>query len=350
LEVKVMERKESPEYVRLSLAAAMTLRLASGRFYRNARLYCINLLLTYANGCGARCSYCGLSGSREGEYEEKSFIRVPWPVHKVETICERMNKYADWVERVCISMVTNQRAAGDTIEITRTLSEKASLPISLLISPTVITDSTLKEFKGAGAERIAVAVDAATDALFEQHRGAGVRGPHRWEKYWETLHKAVDVFGRGMVGCHLIVGLGETEKEMVETIQRVRDLGGRTHLFSFHPEAGSFLEDRPSCDAGAYRRVQLARYLIDHDLSRVEQMTFDQGIRITHFGLNGDRLKEVTDSGAPFETSGCPGKTRETACNRPFGDGPPSDIRSFPFQLDEEDLKKVQDQMGGGVN
>ena len=34
----------SPEYVRLSLAAAMTLGFAEGRFYRNARLGCINLL------------------------------------------------------------------------------------------------------------------------------------------------------------------------------------------------------------------------------------------------------------------------------------------------------------------
>jgi biotin synthase len=89
------QSKESPEYVRLSLSAAMTLRLASGRFYRNARLYCINLLLTYSNGCVGRCSYCGLSREREGKYEEKSFIiRVAWPVYRLTTVKERLNKYA----------------------------------------------------------------------------------------------------------------------------------------------------------------------------------------------------------------------------------------------------------------
>ncbi|KKL25466.1 hypothetical protein LCGC14_2404990, partial [marine sediment metagenome] len=35
--------KESPEYVKLSLAAAMTLGFREGRFYRNAKLHCLNL-------------------------------------------------------------------------------------------------------------------------------------------------------------------------------------------------------------------------------------------------------------------------------------------------------------------
>jgi biotin synthase len=340
-----MEKKESPEHVRLSLAAAMTLRLASGRFYRNARLYCINLLLTYQNGCVGRCSYCGLSKEREGEYEEKSFIRVPWPICRVETVRERLNKYADWVERVCISMITNQRAIRDTVVITKYLKEKTTLPISLLISPTIMTDSTLREFKDAGAEIVSIAIDAATEELFNLNRGRGVKGPHKWDKYWQTLEEAVEVFGKDKVGCHLIVGLGETEKEMVKTIQRVKDSGAMTHLFSFYPEAGSLLADRAPCNAGQYRRVQLARYLIDHESSRVEQMGYDQGARIIDFGLNGGQLNEVIYSGVPFQTSGCPGRTKEAACNRPFGDGPPSDIRSFPFELDRGDLKEVRAQL-----
>ena len=67
---------ESPEYLRMSLAAAMTLGFKQGLFYRNARLYCINLLLTYTEGCAARCAYCGLSKKRPGTYSRKSFIRV----------------------------------------------------------------------------------------------------------------------------------------------------------------------------------------------------------------------------------------------------------------------------------
>lgn len=337
--------KESPEYVRLSLAAAMTLRFISGRFYRNAKLYCVNLLLTYSNGCIGRCGYCGLSKQREGNYEEKSFIRVSWPTYKLTTIIERLNKYANWVERICVSMITNKRAVEDTISITESLKEEIDLPVSLLISPTIVDEDTLRRFKDAGAEMVGVAIDTATEELFAKHRGRGVKGPHKWERYWQVLKEAVEVFGRNKVGCHLIVGLGETEKQMVKTIQQVRDIGACTHLFSFYPESGSLLEDKSSCDVGQYRRVQLARYLIDHDLTQSNQMEFDQQDRITNFGLNSSQLEEIINSGKPFQTSGCPGKTMEGACNRPFGDGPPSDIRSFPFKLTKKDIDKVQTQM-----
>ena len=66
------EQKESPEYLRTSTAAAMTLGFIPGRFYRDAKLYCINLLLTYRGGCKANCAFCGLSRDRIGEDEEES--------------------------------------------------------------------------------------------------------------------------------------------------------------------------------------------------------------------------------------------------------------------------------------
>jgi biotin synthase len=339
--------KESPEFVRLSLAAAMTLRLASGRFYRNARLYCINLLLTYSNGCAGRCSYCGLSRQRIGEYGEKTFIRVAWPTYRLSTIRERIRQYAGWVERICISMITNPRSAEDTTFIIRYLREELDLFVSLLITPTIVTDTLLEKFREAGADMVGVAIDTATEELFKRHRGEGVRGPHRWEIYWQVMDRAVGVFGKGKVGCHLIVGLGETEQEMVETMQRVRDLGARTHLFSFYPEPGSPLQDKPPCNVSQYRRIQLARYLIDHDLSRAEQMEFDAAGKMVGYGLPTDKIDEIVNSGRPFQTSGCPGKSMDGACNRPFGDGPPSDIRSFPFELSEEDIHLVKQQIRG---
>jgi len=45
------------------------------------------------------------------------------------------------------------------------------------------------------------------------------------DHYWDVTHMAVSVFGRFYVGIHLIVGLGETEKEMVDAIQHGQDLG-----------------------------------------------------------------------------------------------------------------------------
>lgn len=338
--------KESPEYVRLSLAAAMTLRLESGMFYREAKLYCINLLLTYKEGCSANCSYCGLSRERFGEYEDKSFIRVDWPTYPIKTVIERLKKdYTKHVERVCISMITHKRAIEDTVFIARSIKEAVDLPISLLINPTILNKQNLIEFKEAGADMVGIAVDAATQLIFDENRGKAVKGPHKWDKYWEIIEDASLIFGKNKFGTHLIVGLDEKEEEMIKTIQRVRNLGGRTHLFSFYPEKGSRLADRVSCDVSAYRRVQLARYLIDYDHLSAKDIRFDFEGRVIDYVLDDSKLNEIIATGSPFKTSGCPGKTQEGACNRPFGDGPPSDIRSFPFKPNKNDLKKIRKQM-----
>ncbi len=334
---------ESPEYVRLSLAAGITLDLVSGRFYRNARLYCVNLLLTYRRGCTANCSYCGLSKIRPGDYEGKSFIRVSWPVFPTELVLERLSDKESEVKRVCISMITRRESVRDAISITRMIRERTDIPVSLLISPTVVLERDFPKFLEAGADKIGIAIDAATPELFERHRGRGVGGPHKWERYWRCFETAVKYFGEGNVGSHFIVGLGETEKEMVYSIQKIKDMGGETHLFSFFPEANSLLEDHPRPPLPVYRRVQLARYIIDEGIGRAEDMEFDGEGRIIDFGVD---IEPYVDSGLPFMTSGCKGRDGRVACNRPYANERPSDEpRNFPFPPEREDIERIRREL-----
>ena len=236
---------KSPEYVQTSLAAALSLGLEKGRFKERVKLTGLNLLLIYDKRCAGRCAYCGISGNRPQKKKSKTFIRVKWPVYSLDEIIERTLGHPNHFQRICISMITHGSAVKDTIYITGKLKEKIDLPISLLISPTVINDKDVfHKFKEAGADMIGVAVDAATPELFEKYRGKGVKGPHKWDKYWEVLGWAAEVYGKGKTGIHLISGLGETDREMVETIYRAETMGAGTHLFSFYPEAGSQLEDR----------------------------------------------------------------------------------------------------------
>ncbi|MDD3626934.1 MAG: radical SAM protein [bacterium] len=336
---------ESPKFVRLSLAAAMTLDLAQGRFYRDAKLYCINLLVTYDDGCAANCSYCGLSKVRPGKYDKKSFIRVKWPVHDIETVSERIAEKAvsGDVKRVCISMVTRRRAVEDTITISKVIREKSDVPISFLIAPTVVKEEDFPVFKNAGADKIGIAIDAVTNELFIRHRGKGVNGPHKMDRYWECFDEALKYFGKGNVGSHFMVGLGETEKEEVKAIQKVRDLGGETHLFAFFPEELSKLENTARPSIPKYRRIQLARYLIDNDIINVKQIKFNEKDEITDFGIEID---EYVQSGKPFMTSGCVGTDGEVACNRPFANEKPTEEpRNFPFLPDENDISKIKEEI-----
>ncbi len=354
----------SPEYIRTSLAAAMTLKLVNGKFWRGARLYCINLLLVYDRPCAGNCAYCGLhrqrrvpkhapADTRDLNRPDKTFIRVDWPVFHTDEVVERTAELEDEqnLGRVCISMLTRRECVDDTIKIIENYRRLTDIPISVLASPMVTRKDDLIRFREAGADKIGVAVDAATPELFDKFRGKPRGAPHKWERYWEFYRESVDVFGEGNVGSHLIVGLGETEKEIISSIQLSKDLGGETHLFSFYPEEGSDMENHPQPPIDQYRRVQIARYLIDKNISSIDRMKFDNLTgKVVDFGIPPTELDDIIDTGYPFMTSGCTGKDGKTvACNRPFGNSRPGPgLRNYPFVPDAKDIELIRMQMETG--
>ncbi|MFD2173892.1 radical SAM protein [Rhodobacter lacus] len=344
----------SPDYVQMSTAAAITLGLVEGQMYNCACTRCLNLLLTYPEGCRANCAYCGLARHREAErnYADRNFIRVDWPAVPMDEVIERIATTLDTTpfHRMCISMITHPNSDADTITVLERWTKRIDpdrIPVSILSNPTTMTRADVRRLRDMGAEIFTVALDAATPALFERTRGKGVQSPHSWAGYWQVLDWAREIFGPQKFGAHLIVGMGETEAEMLSLVQRLVDMGGHSHLFSFYPEAGSLMDHLPATPRDQWRRVQLGRYLIDYCGLRVEQMRFDAQGRVDDFGLPGAELDAIIDAGIAFRTSGCPGKVAEdiSACDRPYGDSPPSDIASYPFALRPVDLKRVRHQL-----
>jgi biotin synthase len=345
----------SPEYVQMSTAAAITLGVMAGRMYRCACTRCLNLLLTYPEGCRANCAYCGLARHREAQrdYADRNFIRVDWPAVPLAQVIDIVaaDGAATPFHRMCISMITHPRSDVDTVTVLKAWTDRIApetVPVSILSNPTTMTRADVAGLHGLGADIFTVALDAATPALFDRTRGKGVQSPHSWRKYWEVLHHARDIFGPDKFGAHLIVGMGETEHQVLSVVQTLVELGGHSHMFCFFPETGSLMDHLPATPRDQWRRVQLARYLIDYCGVRLDQMRFDPLGRVTDFGLPAAELDAIVASGIPFRTSGCPGKVRDdvSACDRPYGDSPPSDIASYPFQPAAKDLGRIRRQLG----
>ncbi|HOE64089.1 MAG TPA: radical SAM protein [Candidatus Sumerlaeota bacterium] len=338
-----MER-ESPEYVKISLAAAMTLGLARGRFWRDAKMTCVNLLLHYSDGCKANCAYCGLSRSRIAD--ERTFIRVPWPVHAMDDIIAGLQT-SSVARRTCISMVVHFRAIEDTLFLTERLVNETPQPVSVLLSPTITDEKYLKELQKAGVDKIGIAIDAASPEIFEERRGAGVTGPHKWDVYWQRFEEAIEIFGKMNVGMHIICGLGETEQDLVRIFQRVKDMGACNHLFSFYPEQGTGMgkDEPPPLDF--YRRVQIACHLIDDGYSYYQNFDFDpETEQIIDFGVSKNVLDWVIDSGKPFMTRGCRNCGGKVDCNRPYGNSRPGpEVRNYPFEPTKEDIALIRQQL-----
>lgn len=344
----------SPEYVQMSTAAAITLRLIPGKMHRTACTHCLNLLVTYPEGCRANCAYCGLARHREEarDYADRNFIRVDWPTARYDEVLARVRAGADrgQFQRMCISMITHPNSNDDTfVLLERWVREVPQVPVSILSNPTTLQKDDLIRMRDMGADIFTVALDAVTPEIFERTRGKGVDSPHKFAHYWRAIEWAAEVFGPEKFGAHLICGMGETEREILEVAQTIRDMGGHNHMFAFFPEQGSLMEDWPAVDRGQWRRVQLARYLVDYAGGRFRDMRFDEGGRVVEFGVPRERLERIISSGTPFRTSGCPGREDDvSACNRPYGDSSPTDILSFPFALAKRDIARVSRQIDGG--
>ncbi len=353
--VKTPEMR-SPDYVQMSTAAAITLGLVDGKMHRTACTHCLNLLVTYPEGCRANCSYCGLARHREEsrDYADRNFIRVDWPTASYDEVIDRVKQGADrgGFERMCISMITHPRSDQDSfILLEKWVEQVPHIPVSILSNPTTMSYDDLLTMKQLGADIFTVALDAVTPDIFEHTRGKTVDSPHRWDKYWQVIEWSAEIFGPEKFGAHLICGMGETEHEILAVAQKICDMGGHNHMFAFFPEQGSMMEDWGAVPQAQWRRVQLARFIIDYAGGHIKDMAFNEAGQVTNYGISDKRLEALIDSGKPFQTSGCPGKSDQeiSACNRPFGDSSPSNIRSFPFALNGSDVGWVRRQMAGEV-
>jgi lipoyl synthase len=345
----------SPEYVQTSLAAAMTLGMEPGRFKEKVKLTGLNLLLFYDKRCIGRCAYCGLSKQNTDKEKvpgkkSRTFIRVKWPAYLLDDIIKKTLENPECFQRICISMVTHPDAVADSVKVIKKIRQFLPQPISVLLAPTLIKDKAiLKEIKNAGADMAGIAIDAATEGIFKKYRGEGVKGPHKWSHYWQVLEWSADIFGKFNAGIHLIAGLGETQEEMARAIYRAHKIGAKTHLFSFYPEALSLLENLEPPDLLNYRKIQIARYLINEKDADIDVIKFTADGNIA--GFNYD-IETILSNGLAFMTSGCPGKNKDiTACNRPLANERPSEtFRNYPYVPEEEEKALIRDQISILIN
>jgi biotin synthase len=155
-------------------------------------------------------------------------------------------------------------------------------------------------------------LELATEELFEDIRGRGVKGPYRWQRQLEALRTAKTLFPD--VLTHLMIGLGETEREAVECIGMVQRMGIRTSIFPFLPLPGTALYDNPRRSGrpsrASWRRVQVARYLINEGNLDPDAVLYEDD-RIVGFDMPQEEFMSLMESGKPFMSSGC------KYCSRP---------------------------------
>jgi lipoyl synthase len=338
----------SPDYVRISMAAAIQLGLKPGRIQR-ASCDCINLIQNYPEGCYANCSYCGLARERPGLPEDNTFIRVAWPLYPTDLVAEKIaaREAKSEVGRVCVSQVQDHRANSDLLDIVQRVRRLApQVPIAALVSATLLDEEKLLAIRDAGVDIIGIGLDGATEEIFDEARGKKTRGPHKWDYHWQIIRLARKMFGPMNVNCHVIVGLGETDRDLFDLIFQLRDEQIAAYLFSFNPEPGTATQNLPRQPIQRHRRIQLVKYLIEHDKLSPAALSYDETGSLVHLDAPDEMVENAIDPGLPFMADGCPNRHGVMACNRPYGSyRPGEEYRDYPFQPNAEDVAIIRQEM-----
>ncbi|MBF8289755.1 MAG: Radical domain protein [Chloroflexi bacterium] len=320
--------QSSPEFVRISMASALALRYRSGKFARDFAFGGINLLLNYEDGCRSDCGYCGLGRSRPGDYDEKSFIRVEWPVVPTDDLVDRVVRYEEQMTRLCISMVTNKHSYPDTL------------------APT-LNEDRLVALRDVGVDMIGFGLDAVTEEVFVRHRkdvpqGGGLK----WDQYWRLIHAARRTFGPWKINCHTLVGIGETDRDLMGIFDDLKREQIFSYLFCFNPEPDSRMGDWPKSPLVRWRRIQLAKWLLEENDVPLAEFRFDADGALVGLGGGLALATDAVESGMPFMTNGCPSAGGTPGCSRPYGSYRPSEpFRDFPFKPVGVDIEGIWDDL-----
>ncbi|MBN1786642.1 MAG: hypothetical protein JW825_06635 [Candidatus Methanofastidiosa archaeon] len=260
--------------------------------------------------CNASCEFCAQSSQEES----RCLSRVNWNIWEFETLIPLLKDQ----KRVCIQCLNYPEVYEDLLEMVK----RIKAPISVSAQPFSLEEMhELSRY----VEKISISLDCFTKEIFSRHKSF-----YDWELHWTRLKKAVEIFGKNNVISHMIVGLGETEKEAVNTMYDIFSAGALPSLFAFTPLKGTKLSNRHPPDIGKYRRLQIARQLLQKRVIDPDDIQYEKG-RIASFG---DGILEVGVEA--FETQGCP------HCNRPYyNESPGKTLYNHPFGLKEERLHQL---------
>ncbi len=332
----LQQKLESPVQIRVSLGTAFTLGLLYGKL--DAEPTTAYLMTYRARKCTANCSFCPQAQGSKSNTQLLSRVTWPtFPTHNVLAAIATAAK-AGKIHRVCIQALNYPSVFADVEAIVKEIKKRSAVPVSVSCQP--LNAENIQLLARAGVDRLGIALDAATEEIFERVKGKGAGSSYKWANQFKLLEDALRVFGKANVSTHIIVGLGETEKQAAQIIQRCVDMGVLPALFAFTPVRGTALEGNSQPSIGSYRRVQLARYLLVSHTARIENMQFDGEGKISFFGLDDEEEKAIIAGGMPFQTSGCPN------CNRPFYNEKPSGpIYNYPTKLNQKEIETVKQQL-----
>ena len=265
----------------------MKILISAGTYYfiKKGIKYSETAYALQIGGCKASCKFCTQSILSKAD---KTFLsRVKWYPVELDEVSHYLSKFT----RFCLQTVIKDGFEEEALEILKRVNTKGKS-----ITTTPVSLESLIKFKEAGVDYLGVGLDTVK-SLWDY-----VGKPYTFDEYMKFIKDGIKVFGKGHVYVHLIVGLGESDEELIGLMKNLYEIGAEVALFAFTPIKGTPFENLPPPPLERYRRIQMIR-----------QQLAKKDIKFY------------------FLTSGCP------SCDRPYYNESPTDKDLYNVPL--RDLK-----------
>ena len=283
--------------------------------------------------CACDCAFC--AQARTGRSRDDGLSRVTWPHHDQNATLRALQRaYAEGrISRACLQVTAGPGMLAETEHLVASIRGGGDVPVCAAVLPRSLQD--VERLLSAGADVVGFGLDAATRTVYERVKMPG-SVPGQGQRAWRRQLALIETSSRRYpkrIGVHLIVGLGETEHDLVQLTQQLVNATAIVALFAFTPVRGTAMAGVPPPALDVYRRCQAARHLMTTGATRVERFTFDPDGRISGFGMAAGELRAALSDGEAFRTSGCP------ACNRPYyNERPRGVIYNYPRPLSAAEI------------
>lgn len=277
--------------------------------------------------CTGDCAYCGQARSVLGDHSHLS--RITWPEVSEDALIEALVAHPGSFQRVCFQTTESRGVLRQLLSLVPRIRAASGLPVS--VSYRATSDEEVKQLFNAGVERIGVAIDCCSGRLYPSIRGGSLAEAKALVEHLSTAYP-------GRITTHLIIGLGETEREAAELMVELRHYGVLVSLFAFTPVAGTRMEHASPPSLVSYRKLQFLLGMLDGPDGEGLRIEYDSMGALRSFGLSELQMRSFLQGRFMFVTHGCPG------CNRPFYTEVPGGIMfNFPSVPAETAERETQE-------
>lgn len=149
--------------------------------------------------------------------------------------------------------LSSDDVADEMIFIVRKIREKVGSDIPIGVSTRIPSKTVMRELKGAGASEIRLNIEVPNQQLSKK-----IMPNKSLEDIYHSLSAASEIFGKGKVSSNIVVGLGESDQDIIGAIHRMAEIGVIATLYPFDPFESTELIINEFCRPDAERIYRLA--------------------------------------------------------------------------------------------